>query len=134
MSEQSQQNLVAAKSFVASVEAMDGSLMDRFFATDVEQIEWPNLFKPGGERRDLAALKADIEKAKGVMHGQRYEIKREIASNDCVVLEMVWSGVAVKEIGPLQKGQKLNAHCVAVFDFENGQVVGLRNYDCFDPV
>ncbi len=133
MTKQAQENLIAAKSFVKAVEAMDGRYMNEFFAANVKQIEWPNLFKPQGDRRDLQKLKDDIEKARGILRDQRYEIKRAISDDQCVVLEMVWRGEMEVDTPPLTKGQKLKAHCVAIFDFENGKVVGLRNYDCFEP-
>jgi limonene-1,2-epoxide hydrolase len=133
MPDQAQTNLIAAKSFVTAVERMDGSIMDAFFSPDVKQIEWPNLFKPKGEERDLDKLKADIEKARGILREQSYEITRELADGDCVVLEMIWRGTMEIDFPPLTKDQTLQAHCVAIFDFENGQVTGLRNYDCFDP-
>lgn len=133
MTSQAKANLAATKTFIQAVEQMDGSFLDQFFAKDVQQIEWPNLFKPAGEHRSLEMLKADIEKARGVLEGQQYEITREIASDQCVMLEMVWRGQMVVDFPPLKAGQSLCAHCVAVFDFENGKVTGLRNYDCFEP-
>lgn len=134
MTDQKQENLTAAKSFVRAVETMDGSCLDVFFSRSVSQTEWPNLFKPQGEHRDLDQLKSDIEKARGVLREQRYDITRELAGDDCVILEMVWHGIMEKDLPPLAAGQSLRAHCVAVFDFKDGKVVGLRNYDCFDPL
>lgn len=133
MNYQARMNLTAAKSFVKAVESMDGSCMDTFFSEDVSQTEWPNLFKPQGEHRNLDQLKADIEKARGILREQSYELVRELATETCVVLEMVWRGTMVADLPPLSAGQALSAHCVAVFDFQDGKVVSLRNCDCFDP-
>jgi ketosteroid isomerase-like protein len=133
MNNQARMNLTAAKSFVKAVESMDGSCMDTFFSEDVSQTEWPNLFKPQGEHRNLDQLKADIEKARGILREQSYELVRELATENCVVLEMVWRGTMEAVLPPLSAGQALSAHCVAVFDFQDGKVVSLRNYDCFDP-
>ncbi len=133
MRDEAQTNIIAAKSFVKAVEAMDGRYMDDFFSEDIEQIEWPNLFKPQGEQRNLQKLKADIEKARGILREQRYTIRNTVASETCVILEMTWQGIMEIDMPPLNAGQRLQAHCVACFDFREGKVVGLRNYDCFDP-
>lgn len=127
-------NVKAALSFVRAVEAMDGSRMEGFFAINVEQTEMPNAFKPAGEIRDLNALTADIEKSKGIIEQQRYDILNTVSHGDIVVLEMVWHGTVVMDIPPLQAGQKLRAQCVAVFEFHEGKVIKLRNYDCFDAL
>ena len=100
MTDQKQENLTAAKSFVRAVETMDGSCLDVFFSRSVSQTEWPNLFKPQGEHRDLDQLKSDIEKARGVLREQRYDITRELAGDDCVILEMVWHGIMEKDLPP----------------------------------
>ncbi len=129
-----ERNIAAAMSFVRAVEQMDGSLMDEFFAKHVEQVEWPNQLKPEGARRDLAALKTGIEQARGILRHQSYEIKRQLADDQSVMLEMVWRGTMATDVPPLKKDQELCAHCVAVFEFRDGQIVALRNYDCFDPI
>ena len=126
--------MTAALSFVRAVEAMDGSKMEGFFAPDVEQTEMPNAFKPAGEVRDLSALKSDIGKSKGIIEQQKYDILNTIAHGEVVVLEMVWHGTVVTDIPPLKEGQYLRAQCVAVFEFREGKVVKLRNYDCFDAL
>ncbi|NIJ43438.1 ketosteroid isomerase-like protein [Parvibaculum indicum] len=126
--------VAAALSFVRAVEQMNGQEMEGYFAPDVQQIEMPNVFKPSGETRDLNALKAGIEKAKGVIEQQRFDILKTIASGDMVVLEMLWHGTVVADLPALPKGQKLKAHCVAIFEFKEGQVIRLRNYDCFDAI
>jgi len=134
MHPEAQKNIEAAMSFVKAVEQLDGSQMDDFFSPDVKQIEWPNLFKTEGQERDLSSLKADIEKAAGILEGQRYEITKSMADENSVMLEMIWRGVMATDLSPLTSGQKLRAHCVAIFDFSDGMVTGLRNYDCFDPL
>ncbi len=127
-------NIAAALSFVRAVEAMDGSKMEGFFAPNVEQTEMPNAFKPGGEVRDLSALMAAIGKSKGVTEQQKYDILNTVAHGEVVVLEMVWHGTVVMDIPPLKEGQQLRAQCVAVFEFREGKVIKLRNYDCFDAL
>lgn len=127
-------NVAAAMSFVRAVEKMDGGEMEGYFAPTIQQIEMPNAYKPDGATRDLAALKADIEKAKGLIEEQRYDVLNTIAEGDRVVLEMVWHGVVATDLPPLKRGQKMRAQCIAVFEFDNGKVIRLRNYDCFDPI
>lgn len=75
-------NVAAAMSFIRAVEKMDGQEMEGFFSPDVRQVEMPNAYKPTGAQRDLTALKADIEKAKGIIEGQRYEIVNTVAEGD----------------------------------------------------
>ncbi|AVX05934.1 hypothetical protein MXMO3_03431 (plasmid) [Maritalea myrionectae] len=127
-------NVKAALSFVRAVEAMDGSRMEGFFAPNVEQIEMPNVFKPAGQVRDLSELTADIDKSKGIIEQQKYDILNTVARGDIVVLEMVWHGTVVKDIPPLRAGQNLRAQCMAIFEFREGKVIKLRNYDCFDAL
>lgn len=127
-------NIDSAMSFIRAVEKMDGRVMDGFFSADVVQVEMPNIYKPAGATRDLAALKADIEKAKGIIDNQRYEILNTVAEGDMVVFEMIWHGVVATDLPPLKQGQKLRAQCVAIFEFREGKVVRMRNYDCFDPI
>lgn len=127
-------NVTAALSFVRAVEAMDGSKMEGFFAPDVEQIEMPNAFKPAGQTRDLSGLEADIDRSKGIIEQQKYDILNTVAHGDIVVLEMVWHGTVVTDLPSLRAGKKLRAQCVAVFEFRKGKVIKLRNYDCFDAL
>lgn len=134
MKEQDRDNLKAAKTFLRAVESMDESVLDDIVDTRVKQIEWPNLFKPQGDRRTLEQMKSGIAKAKSMLRSQSYEISREVSVDNCVVLELVWRGTSNIEHPPLSVGQELQAHCVAIFDFADGKIVGLRNYDCFDPL
>ncbi|WP_420325758.1 nuclear transport factor 2 family protein [Mameliella sp.] len=127
-------NVAAAMSFIRAVEEMDGREMEEHFAPDVQQVEMPNIYKPSGAVRDLTALKSDIEKAKGIIEQQRYEIVSTVASGDMVVFEMIWHGVVASDLPSLAKGTRMRAQCVAIFQFEDGKVVRLRNYDCFDPI
>lgn len=127
-------NIEAALSFTRAVEAGDASALDGYFAPDARQTEQPNAFRPTGDIRDLAAMKAGIEHGKGLIGDQRYDILNTIADDTHVVLEMHWHGTVLADLPPLNKGQTLSAHCVAVFDFDGGKVTRLRNYDCFDPL
>lgn len=113
---------------------MDESVLDELFDSRVEQIEWPNLFKPQGDRRSLEQMKSGVAKAKLMLSSQSYEISREVSVDNCVVLELIWRGSSKIEHPPLSVGQELQAHCVAVFDFADGKIVAVRNYDCFDPL
>lgn len=134
MKEQDQHNLETAKVFLRAVESMDEGPLDEIFDPDIKQIEWPNLFKPQGDRRSLEQMKSGIAKAKAMLSAQSYEISREVSVDNCVILELIWRGTSNIEHPPLSVGQELQAHCVAVFDFADGKIVGLRNYDCFDPL
>lgn len=134
MRDQDRDNLKIAKTFLRAVESMDDSVLDELFDSRVEQIEWPNLFKPQGDRRNLDQMKSGIAQAKAILSGQSYEISREMSVDECVVLELVWRGTSKIEHPPLTVGQELQAHCVAVFDFADGRIVALRNYDCFDSL
>ncbi|PIE12063.1 MAG: hypothetical protein CSA72_02840 [Rhodobacterales bacterium] len=126
-------NIETAKRFLTAVEAMDGSGLDGFFAPDIKQIEFPNAFKPQGDVRNLAALKVALEKAKGIIDGQHYEVTKTLADETSIMFEMIWTGTMAIDIPPLKAGQNLRANCIAVFDFEDGKVTSLRNYDCFEP-
>ena len=68
-----------------------------------------------------------------MLSDQAFEIVNAIASGNSVVLESIWTGTHAVGLGTLQPGATMRARFAQVFEFKDGQIVHLRNYDCFDP-
>ena len=124
-------NLELARRYLAAIEADTG--VDAFFAADVEQIEYPNRFVPAGARRDLAELRAAAERGRTVLRQQRYQVEAAYASDDTVILEVLWVGVLAVTVGSLSAGQEMRAHFAVFLEIRDGTIVKQRNYDCFEP-
>lgn len=126
-------NIGRARRYLAAIEAgATGDSLAAFFASNVEQIEFPNRLVPAGARRDLAALLDGAIRGQQVLRGQRYQIDRAFAHGETVVLEVVWIGTLAIPIGSIPAGGDMRAHFAVFLEFENGRIVRQRNYDCFD--
>jgi len=123
-----------ARRFIAAVEAgATGDALAAFLHDRVEQHELPNRLYPDGVRRDRAAILASAEKGRGVLRSQRYEVLDVIASGDRAAVEMRWRGELAVAIGALQPGDVLTGQFAFVLEIEDGRIVRMRNYDCYDP-
>lgn len=127
-------NLAAARRYLKGLEDGDLAAVAELFAPDVEQIEFPNLLKPKGDRRGRAALAADGEKGRSLLSEQTYEVRNAVAVGEHVALEAFWRGVLAVPLAGLAAGGVMTAHSAIFLDFENGRIRGQRNYDCFPPL
>ena len=127
-------NLAHARRYLAAIEkGAIGEELAAFFAPHVEQIEFPNRLVPNGAKRDLKAILDGAARGQKIVTAQRFEILRELASGNDVVLEVQWSGRFSVAIGSLQPGAEMRARFAVFLEFESGRIFRQRNYDCFDP-
>lgn len=123
-----------AKAFVAAVAARTPfEVIERFYAPDVIQEEFPNWLIPNGTTRDLAALRDADAKGRQVISAQSCEVVNAVATGHCVALEVIWTGTLAIALGSLKPGDTMRARFAQFFEFRDGLIVRQRNYDCFDP-
>jgi ketosteroid isomerase-like protein len=130
----SHDNLATARRYLAALEAFDLAAARDLFDPAIEQIEYPNLLKPKGDRRTAAALAADGEKGRRILSAQTFEVRNALAQDDRVALEVLWRGVLAVPLGPLAAGAEMTCHSAIFLDFRDGRIVGQRNFDCFPPL
>lgn len=126
-------NLDLARRYLSAMES--GTLDEKlaFFASDIEQVEFPNLITPKTVVRDLAALRASAERGRDLMQAERYEILHALAEEQTVALEVQWTGTLAVPVGKTPAGGTLRARLAIFLEFRDGKIIRQRNYDCFDP-
>jgi ketosteroid isomerase-like protein len=72
--------------------------------------------------------------ARTILSSQSYEITSAIESGSTVAIETLWKGVMAIDAGPLKKGQEMKAFICMFFEFREGKIHRVRNYDCFEPL
>ena len=100
---------------------------------DYVQTELPNLLNRNGQTSDVAQTLARNGLAKTILASQSYEVTSMLEAEQSLVLEAKWSGELRVDAGPLRAGQRLDAFFCMVFDFREGRIHRVRNYDCFSP-
>jgi ketosteroid isomerase-like protein len=126
-------NLEAARRYLKALEAGDPAAAVDLFAPDIVQVEYPNLLKPNGDKRDRAAMTADSRKGLEILSSQSYEIRNALAIGDCVALEIFWRGTLAIELKGLKPGDEMTAYSAIFLQFREGKIIAQRNYDCFPP-
>jgi ketosteroid isomerase-like protein len=127
-------NLDLAKRYLTTLEQMgDCQLLAEFFSPEVVQEEFPNRLVPTGAKRDLAAILEGCERGKKVLSAQRFEIKNAWATENSVIMEVLWTGKLAVAVGTLPEGGEMKAHFAVFLEFNQGKIVAQRNYDCFEP-
>ncbi len=107
--------------------------LNKYYAPDAKQIEYPNLMAPEGATHSLSDLQNGTSKGKGVLSRQRVEIQHYLEDGNAVVVEALWTGTLALPIGQIPIGGQMKAHIARFFEFENGKIIRQRNYDCFEP-
>jgi ketosteroid isomerase-like protein len=120
-----------ARELLEALERFDGDAVAALYAEDVEQIEMPNRLKPEGDRRGRAQLLSDLERSKGILRSQKYEVTNAVGAGSLVMAEYEWSGVLAVPMGSLAAGDTLRGNCAMSLEFRDGRIVRQRNYDCF---
>lgn len=120
-----------ARAFVETVQV--GGDIRGLVTDDVEEEELPNRIFASGARRDLAAMRAGVEKGKTIFAEQRYRVFRAFGDTTQAVLEIEWTGVLAIPLGSLAKGATMRAACAFFFDVREGKIARVRHYDAFDP-
>jgi ketosteroid isomerase-like protein len=126
-------NLEAAERYLRRLAAWDLAGMMSIYASDVEQVEYPNRIHPEGRRRDRNAIIADAEKVRRRFVRQSYEVVGALAQGETVALEVVWRGELAEPLGGAPAGAELVARSAIFLEFRHGRVVSHRNYDCHLP-
>jgi ketosteroid isomerase-like protein len=123
-----------AKAFVAAITAGGPrETIEAFYAEDIVQEEFPNLLLPNGAVRDFINLRAAYDKSRHSIAAQSYEVVGAVASGNTVALETIWTATLAVGFGKLAAGDKMRARFAQFFDFRDGLICRIRNYDCFDP-
>jgi ketosteroid isomerase-like protein len=125
-------NLDRTKAFLRAIEAHDGSSL-AYYAPDVVQRELPNALVRAGATRGLAELRAAMERGRGAVSSERYEVLAAVEQGDTVALEAAWSATLAVPLGKLAAGDTMRAHLAMFLTWRDGKIVAQRNYDCFEP-
>ena len=112
---------------------MSGADLKKYYAPDVQQIEYPNRLVPDGATRDLAMLQDGSIKGKRVLSKQRLEIVKSYEIGNTVIIEAIWAGTLALPIGQIPIGGEMKAYFAQFFEFEQDKIIRQRNYDCFEP-
>jgi ketosteroid isomerase-like protein len=68
-----------------------------------------------------------------VIRAQTYDVVNAFASDNTVVIEVIWNATLGVEVGPLRPGDTMRARFAQFFEFRGDKICRIRNYDCFDP-
>jgi len=123
--------LSLALAFVRRVEA--GLDPSELLSEGAIEEELPNRIFERGARRDVAAMRAGVEKGRTLFRRQRYEVLRALEQGDAVALELDWFGELAVPIRSLSAGEQLRARCAFFFEVKQARIVHLRHYDSFEP-
>jgi len=126
------QLIQTVRDFLLALERFDGESAANLLHPAAQRIEFPNKLKPAGSTQTVAQMVADVPKAKTILASQRYDVLHLATADDLVVAELTWNGKLNADIGTLQAGDEMIAHCAAAFAFSDGKIVAIRNYDCFE--
>ena len=119
------------RELLKAIERFDSDVVAALYADDVEQIEMPNRLKPEGDRRGRSQMLSDLERSKGILRSQKYEVTNAVGAGALVMAEYEWSGVLAVPMGSLAAGDTLRGNCALSLEFRDGRIVRQRNYDCF---
>jgi ketosteroid isomerase-like protein len=127
-------NIALIRSYLQALESgATGDRLAAFFADDAVQIEFPNRLNPAGGTSDLATILARAETGQRLLKKQSYQIALELAQDDKVAVEALWTGTLAVAMGSLAEGAEMKAHFAMFFVIENEKIKVQRNYDCFSP-
>lgn len=105
----------------------------RLLHDDVVQHELPNRLFPKGVVRDKAAILEGNVRGRQVLSSERYDVRNVVANGSKVALEVAWSGTLAVPYGELPVGHTLRAALAMFAEIRDDRIVGLRNYDGYDP-
>ncbi|MBL7714238.1 MAG: nuclear transport factor 2 family protein [Bdellovibrionales bacterium] len=91
---------------------------------DYLQWELPNLLNKQGQKSGAADSFRRMLMAKEILQSQCYEITSILEQGSTVVMESTW-------VGTLKNGQVMKAFFCMYFEFLDGKIHRVRNYDCF---
>ncbi len=124
-----------AVAFVRAVEAWrPAEELQAMVSSDFLQEEMPNPFNRRGVIRGLAQVREAMRRGQELIANQRFDIIRQVAAMDTVVLEMIWTGSLRVRVGANPEGTQLRAKIAQVYELEDGRIARLRTYDCYEPL
>lgn len=116
--------------FVESVPD-DIERISEYISESIIQTEYPNQLNKKGQVSDYSDTLRRLKAAKGIIYDQKYNVRNYMETEDQAVVESLWEGKIVADMGPFKKDQLLTANFCMFFTIENGKIVAQRNYDCF---
>jgi ketosteroid isomerase-like protein len=121
------------RKMLRAIEEGDEPAIERAFAADAVQIEYPNRLVPNGATRDRSALLEGARRGRQILRSQRFELHHAIVSGTTVAYECTWTAAVAIPIGALAPGDTMRARFAVFLEFRGDEIVSQRNYDCFDP-
>jgi ketosteroid isomerase-like protein len=124
------------KKYVSLVQNLDfsESTTAELLHEDYLQWELPNLLNKLGQKSDATDSFKRMQTAKMILSSQSYEITSTLEQGNTVVIETIWTATMAIDAGPLKKGQAMKAYFCMFFEFKDGKIHRVRNYDCFEPL
>ncbi|BDU26911.1 nuclear transport factor 2 family protein [Flavobacterium sp. GSB-24] len=107
--------------------------LEKFYHSEIEQIEFPNAIVKNTVYRNLEELKEGSERGRKILLKEEYEIQNLFSFENVVILEAIWKGTLSVGIGNIPIGGEMVAHFAQFFEFKDDKIYRQRNYDCFEP-
>ena len=128
--------LEIVKKYIEIVENLtfDQHTSEELIHRDYLQWELPNQLNKNGQKSDAQDSFKRIQTAKLILASQKYQVTSMIESQNTVVVETLWTGQMAIDAGPLKKGQLMKAYICMFYEFKEGKIHRVRNYDCFEPL
>jgi hypothetical protein len=120
-----------ALAFVKGIEA--GRDTSDLLTGDAVEEELPNRWFERGATRDVAAMRAGMERGRTVFRRQSYAVESAIGDDRRAALELAWTGELAIPLGPLEAGAAMRARAAFFFELRGDKIARIRHYDCFDP-
>ena len=130
-----ERNIATARRYFAAIERREGvEVIAECLHPAIVQEEFPNRLNPQGGRSDYATMLERLARGRQLLIAEQYEIVGELAANDRVALEVLWSGTLAVPLGEqLPAGHTMRARFAIFLEFQDGRIIAQRNYDCFEP-
>lgn len=104
---------------------------DELLTPDAWFVEHPSLVNPAGGERDVAAMRAGVVAAQGLLVEQRYDVDGHVVEGDEVMTRMRWRGTLATDAAAWKAGTVLTAYCVAHYTLRAGKIARIEQYDCY---
>lgn len=120
--------------FYKAIEAgKHGDDLRPYLHPDARVVERPNLLVPSGRASDRTAMLAASTAGAGLLRRQRYEVRSLLEHGSEVIVRVLWTGVIAHDAGPFAAGQVLTAHIAQFIRVQDGKIVEIETYDCYEP-
>src|SRR5690349_3157171 len=125
-------NLRTYLEFVRLVEslAVDEKAFSELVHEEAEFREYPNLLNKNGQTRNYTASLEGLKTAGLILSEHQFEIVGYAEDGEQVVVEKIWTGKMVQDIGRLKKGQELKAYICAFVECKDDKIYRHRTYGC----